>query len=101
MATAVALSRARSREATSVLGRLAVGLRVVNRPAVILLAGIGSLAAWVTDAVEVRLVLYAVGLHLPTGAPLLVLLALNVAIAVPATPAQLGAFELGAVVALR
>jgi uncharacterized membrane protein YbhN (UPF0104 family) len=101
LATAVLLARVRPRIDDGLLSRFAQGLQAVNRVGPLLLACAGALASWLTDAVEVWLVLVAVGLHLPLGTPLLVLLTLNLAIAVPSTPAQVGAFELGAVVALR
>lgn len=58
-------------------------------------------ASWFADLAAVWLVLYAVGLPLPLAAGLLILLTLNLAIAVPSTPAQIGALELGAIAALK
>jgi uncharacterized membrane protein YbhN (UPF0104 family) len=60
-----------------------------------------SLLSHLIDALEVWLVLSALHLDLPWPAPLLVLLTLNLAIAAPSTPGQLGAFEAGAVAGLR
>jgi uncharacterized membrane protein YbhN (UPF0104 family) len=59
------------------------------------------LGAWLVDLVEVSLVLRAVHLDLGVPATLLVLFTMNVAIAIPSTPAHVGALELGAVVALK
>ena len=60
-----------------------------------------SLAAWGVELLVVVLSLEAVGLHLSLSASLLVLLAVNVALALPVTPpGNFGTLELGAVVAL-
>jgi len=58
------------------------------------------LLVWIADLGEVMLVLYAVDIHLPVAAGLLILFTLNLTIVVPSTPAQVGAFEVGALVAL-
>lgn len=63
-----------------------------------LAAMIGS---WLTDLVEVALVLYAVGVPVPFAAGLLILLTINMAIVVPGMPGHLGTMELGALVALE
>src|SRR5439155_26623636 len=54
----------------------------------------------VSDAIEVMLVLAAVGLDASFFPALLILLFINFAIAAPSTPAQIGAFEAGGVFAL-
>jgi uncharacterized protein (TIRG00374 family) len=60
-----------------------------------------SLAAWGVELLVVVLSLEAVGLRLSLSASLLVLLAVNVALALPLTPpGNFGTLELGAVVAL-
>jgi uncharacterized membrane protein YbhN (UPF0104 family) len=60
-----------------------------------------SLAAWGLELLVVVLSLEAVGLRLSPSASLLVLLAVNVALALPLTPpGNFGTLELGAVVAL-
>jgi uncharacterized membrane protein YbhN (UPF0104 family) len=77
------------------------GLAVLRRPAVLFRAFRAILATWLLDVGCVLLVMVAVGL--PAHAPdaLLVLLFVNLATAVPATPGQLGTHELGALAALR
>lgn len=55
----------------------------------------------VNDAIMLGLCMHAVGVVLPVASWFLVLLALNVAIAIPATPGQIGMMELGAVLALK
>lgn len=78
------------------LHRFAAGLTALRRPGPLALALGWSLAAWAADALEILLVAHAVGAPIPPAGALLVLLSLNLAIAVPSTPAQVGAFELGA-----
>ncbi len=57
-------------------------------------------AAWLFDLAMVELVLAALGVPLPPQAALVVLLAINLAIAVPATPGEVGIHEAGALVGL-
>src|SRR5262249_46787786 len=57
-------------------------------------------AVWLADLGEGMLVLYAVDIHLPIAAGLLILFTLNLAITLPSTPAQVGALEVGALAAL-
>ena len=60
-----------------------------------------SLVAWTLEVNVATLSLRAVGLTLPLASTLLVLLAVNIALAVPvATPANLGTLEIGAMLAL-
>ena len=59
-----------------------------------------SLAAWICDGLTAVLILAAVGLPANPGYALLALLFVNIAIAVPSTPAQIGAFEAGCAFAL-
>ena len=80
--------------------RLARGAQIIRRPRLALVALGFSVAGWVTDAVEVWLVLQAVGIDVPWAAAQLTLLVLNLAIAIPTTPAALGPFEAAAVGAL-
>jgi uncharacterized membrane protein YbhN (UPF0104 family) len=75
-------------------------LQVLRRPGPALGALGVLLLGWIVDLGEVWLVLYAIGIDLPPAAGLLILLTLNLAIMVPSTPAQVGALEFGALVAL-
>jgi uncharacterized membrane protein YbhN (UPF0104 family) len=59
------------------------------------------LGAWLVDLAEVALVLFAVGVAPTWVACALVLLGINFAIAIPATPGHAGTLELGAVAALQ
>jgi len=83
------------------LARIGEGMAVLRRPREALLALGLSVLVWCLDAVEVMLVMAAVGLPPGFFAALLVLLFVNFAIAAPSTPAQVGIFEAGAVFALH
>ncbi len=80
------------------LGR---GLDGMRQPRIVFGALAWSLASYLCDAFEVYLVLLALGVHVPWATPALVLLTLNLAIALPSTPAHVGAFEAGAVAGLH
>ena len=82
-------------------GRLALGGRALHSPRALLLITLQSLAAWLSDATVFFLILHAVRVQIPIAGIFFVLLTLNLAIAAPSTPAQVGAFELGALAALR
>jgi glycosyltransferase 2 family protein len=81
--------------------RFLAGMHVLRSPKRVL----GSLAllilVWSADLGEVMAVFYALDMHLPVAAGLLVLFGLNLAIAIPSTPAQFGALEAGAIGALQ
>lgn len=82
------------------LAWLRPGMEVLRRPRAFAAALVLSLLASVLDLVILWMVLWAMGLELPVGAAILTLLAVNVAIALPTTPAHVGTFELGALLAL-
>ena len=77
------------------------GLRIFDfgRPVALALACV--FAAWLCDLITIELVLYAVGAAPTLTAGLMVLLITNLAIAVPITPGNVGAHELGSALALR
>jgi uncharacterized membrane protein YbhN (UPF0104 family) len=58
------------------------------------------LASWIADATLILVVMHSVGLPMQVGAALLVLLAANLAIAIPTAPGNVGALELGVAFAL-
>jgi uncharacterized membrane protein YbhN (UPF0104 family) len=97
----ILLRSIRRREAPPWLERFAVGIDIWRRPGDLALAIVVSLGGWLCDAAEIVLIFAALGLGVHWPAALLVLLTLNIAIAVPSTPASVGAFEIGAVVALQ
>lgn len=82
------------------LARAAQGVAVLRQPKRALWAFVLSVAVWLTDAAEVMLVLAAVGVQPSFATALVVLVYINLSIALPSTPAQVGAFEAGGVFAL-
>jgi uncharacterized membrane protein YbhN (UPF0104 family) len=87
------------RQATRV--RWLSGLEVLRRPALVLRAFGAVVITWLLDLGCVLLVMSSVGLAWRIEDALLVLLFVNLATAIPATPGQLGTHELGALTALR
>lgn len=82
-------------------GKLAAGLSAVHRPRVFVATVAVLFLGWLLDLAMVMLVLSALHVDLPLGAGVLVLLAINVTVALPSTPGQVGALELGAMVGLQ
>lgn len=77
------------------------GLGATARPKALAWSLSASLAAWMLEVKVTTFSLRAVGLHLPLGPTLLVLLAVNIALALPvATPANIGTLEIAATLAL-
>ena len=74
------------------------GIQVLRSPALLLAAFGALLLVWVIDLGEVMLCLAAVGISMQWAGALLVLFTLNLVIAVPSTPGQVGALELGALI---
>jgi uncharacterized membrane protein YbhN (UPF0104 family) len=81
--------------------RFARGAAVVRQPRPFAVALGLSLLTHLVDAVGIAICLAALHIEVPLAAPLLVLIAVAVALAVPSTPAGIGALEVGAVAALR
>src|SRR5262249_8076835 len=93
---------ARRAGTTSHLARFAQGLQSARRGLAFAEVMALSVGIWLIDAADILLCADAVGLSIPwTVGPVLVMLALAFALAVPSTPAQVGAFELGCVAALE
>lgn len=86
---------------TGWVGELARGLGVLRRPGPMAIAFAALLVAWLIDIAVIELAAAAVGLSLSLGAAVVVLAATNLALSVPSTPGQIGAFELGAIAGLR
>jgi glycosyltransferase 2 family protein len=84
----------------ALLRRFIAGMHVLRSPKRVLGAVGVLLLVWAADLGEVMAVLYAVDIHLPIAAGLLILFMLNLTIMVPSTPAQAGALEAGALIAL-
>lgn len=82
------------------LVRLGEGMQLMRAAHVWSRALAWSWLSDLADAMMVGLCMHAVGIDLPVGSWVSVLLAINVAIALPSTPAQVGVLEAGAVLAL-
>ena len=83
------------------LARVSEGVAILRQPRQALWALFLSVIVWLTDAVEVMLVLAAVGIEPSFATALVTLIFINLSIAAPSTPAQVGAFEAGGVFALN
>jgi uncharacterized membrane protein YbhN (UPF0104 family) len=81
--------------------RFAHGAAVVGRPRAFAAALGWSLASHLLDGVAIAVCLAALHLRLAPAAPLVVLLAVTMVLALPSLPGGVGALEVGAVVALR
>ena len=96
-----AVGRVSPESAGNWFSRFVAGMHVVRSPRRLLLAAAALTLTWVADLAMVELVMYAVGIDLPIGAGLLVLFTLNLTIAIPSTPGQVGALEAGVLAATR
>jgi uncharacterized protein (TIRG00374 family) len=76
------------------------GLRAVRSPRAIGRALAASLAAWMLELVVLAVALRSVAIALPVPAIVVVLLGINVMLAMPVTPGNLGTLEVGATLAL-
>ena len=94
------IDRTATEAPASVIRRFVAGMHVLRSPRR-LFGTLGLLLLiWTIDLGLVMGVLYAVDVHVPIAAGLLTLFTLNLTIAVPSTPAQVGALEVGALAAL-
>jgi predicted dehydrogenase/uncharacterized membrane protein YbhN (UPF0104 family) len=85
----------------SVIAYAREGLRATREPQALAWSLAACLSAWALEVNVTTLSMRAVGLRLPLGSTLFVLLAVNLALALPvAMPANLGTLEVGAVLAL-
>lgn len=83
------------------LTRMVCGMHVLRSPKRLFAALGVLLLVWAADLGEVMLVLYAVDIHVSVAAGLLILFSLNLMIIIPSTPAQAGALEYGAMLAIN
>jgi predicted dehydrogenase/uncharacterized membrane protein YbhN (UPF0104 family) len=94
-------SRLPLRTISNVLTRVRHGLLASRDPRALGVSLGASLLAWGLEINVTTLSMRAVGLHLPIAASIVVLIAVNLALAFPfAPPANLGTLELGATLAL-
>lgn len=82
------------------LGRLGEAMHLLRAPRIWSVGLAWSCLADLADVAMLGLCLVAVGIHLPLASWLVVFLAINLAISLPSTPAQIGVLEAGAVLAL-
>lgn len=87
--------------ARSWFARFLAGMHVLRSPRRLALAMLTLMVVWAADVGELLCVSHAVGISLSVPAAILVLFSLNVAIAVPSTPASVGALEVGMMAAMR
>lgn len=98
LAAGVALYLAR-RSAALRARPLFAGLQLLHSPGAVARALLALLGAWLADLAVIWLVILALGIPAPPHAGVVILLTVNLAIAVPAAPANAGTLELGAVTA--
>jgi uncharacterized membrane protein YbhN (UPF0104 family) len=77
------------------------GFKVVHDPRLVAKGFLFVLIAWLIDVSAILTVLWALRVGPSLGRALVVLLLVNVAIAIPAAPGQVGSHELGSTVALE
>jgi uncharacterized protein (TIRG00374 family) len=85
---------------STLVRRFLSGMHVLRNPRRLLGTMAILLVIWTLDLCQVMSVLYAVGVDIPIAGALLTLFTLNLTIAVPSTPAQVGALEIGALAGL-
>ena len=97
-------SPADGREPTSRIGRalfkLREGLLALRNPRAVGAAAVASMAAWLLEVAAAAAALGAFGLRHGAAGGAAVIFGVNLAMAAPAPPANLGTFELGAAMAL-
>lgn len=95
----VAAGRVDGRTPATWRGRFLIGVHIVREPKRLALTALTLLCTWIAELIAVSLVLHAVGIDIPLAGALFILFAFNLAIAIPSTPAQIGALQVGALVA--
>jgi uncharacterized membrane protein YbhN (UPF0104 family) len=97
LATAIVANRPRP---PRWLASFSAGLEIVRRPSLFGRALLVSVGSWLMDLACLLAVMHAVGVAAPVASALLVILAVNLAIAIPVVPGNVGPFELGAIAGL-
>lgn len=94
----IAVGRVSSREPRSWFARFLTGMRTVREPGR-LMAALGVVTiVWLVDLVTLLAVMAAVDIEVGVAGGLFVMFTTNLAIAIPATPANFGTLHLGALV---
>jgi glycosyltransferase 2 family protein len=99
LALVFAVGHASARESTSWFARLIAGMHVVRDWKRMALSIITLVLTWTADLIAVTLVLHAVGITISIGGAMFILFTFNLAVAVPATPGQIGTLQVGALAA--
>lgn len=76
------------------------GFEAINNLRTSTIATLFSLMGWIVQIFMIHLVILSFGIHLSLVVALMTLLAVNIAIMIPAAPGSLGTFELSVVLAL-
>ncbi len=84
----------------NIFEKLQKGFEAINNLKTSSAATLLSLLGWITQIFMIHLVILSFGIHLSPLAALMTLLAVNIAIMIPAAPGSLGTFELSVVLAL-
>jgi len=94
-----AVGRIEAREPQSWFARMIAGMHVVRAPKRLALTLLVLVLTWCADLIAVVLVLHAVDIEVPIGAAMFILFTFNLAVAIPATPGQVGTLQVGALAA--
>jgi uncharacterized membrane protein YbhN (UPF0104 family) len=97
----VAVGRVDAAPPHSWFARLIAGMHIVRDPKRMLLVAITLGLTWSADLIAVTVVLHAVGIAIPVAGAMFILFTFNLAVAIPSTPAQVGALQVGALAATR
>ncbi len=97
----IAVGRIEAREPHSWFGRFLAGMHAVREPRRVLAALTMIAVIWLLDLGCIVLVLLAVDVDVGFAAALFILFAINLSIALPVTPANVGTLQLGAMLATQ
>jgi glycosyltransferase 2 family protein len=84
-----------------IASNLVVGMHALRAPRQVVIAFGLTLLSWAATAVAFWTAIIATGIHVASGAALLVVIATNLALVIPSLPAAVGVFEAATLVALR
>lgn len=82
------------------LARVRQGLAATNHPRALALSILSSLGAWTFEVYVIAAAMKALGIVAPVSTAVVVLMAVNLALAIPGPPGNIGTLELGATLAL-
>ncbi len=82
------------------LARVRLGLAATNHPRALAGSILSSLGSWTLEVYVIAAAMKALGIVAPISTAVVVLMAVNLALAIPGPPGNIGTLELGATVAL-